>query len=120
MTSHSQALGRWGEKQAADFLTNKGYQVLARNLRTPYGEIDLIASQGEALVFIEVKTRMTQDYGLPEEAITPQKLQHMIESAQHYIQENLETEPNWRVDVIAIQKQADGQPDITHFENVGV
>lgn len=120
MTRHKQELGRWGESQAAEFLTRKGYQVLERNLRTPYGEIDLIASQEGALVFVEVKTRTTQKFGLPEEAITPQKLEHMIESAQHYLQERPEPEVDWRVDVIAIQRQADGEADIVHFENVGV
>jgi putative endonuclease len=116
---YRQALGQWGEKAALDFLTQKGYQIIGKNVRTLYGEIDLVAKEKNTLVFIEVKTRSTGEFGLPEEAITRQKLTHMIHAAQAYLQGNFETEKDWRIDVIAIRKLADGQsPEIIHLENV--
>ena len=118
MTNARQTLGRWGEALAADYLAGKGYAIIARNQRTLYGEIDLVTQVEEGLVFVEVKTRSTDVYGPPEAAITPQKRKHLIASAQAYIQANYETEPDWRIDVIAIRKpNATSQPEIMHFEN---
>jgi len=112
------ALGRWGEALAADFLVHKGYKIIARNVRTPYGEIDLIAQTSERLVFVEVKTRSTDTYGHPEASITPQKREHMIASAQAYLQTSSDPDVNWRIDVIAIRKlKPAGQPEVIHFEN---
>lgn len=118
MTARRQALGRWGEARAADYLAQKGYTVIERNLRTPYGELDLIAQDGLSLVFVEVKTRTTDAYGLPEAAITPQKRQHLIAAAQAYLQTLPAAPPDWRIDVIAIRKlKSAPHPEITHFEN---
>lgn len=118
MTSSRQALGRWGETIAADFLDKKGYIVIERNLRTPYGEIDLIAQDGAVLVFIEVKTRATDAYGLPEASITQQKREHIISAAQAFLQTLSTPTINWRIDVIAIRKfKSTNLPEIVHFEN---
>ncbi len=118
MTKNRQAVGRWGEDVAAAYLAGKGYEILARNLRTPYGELDLITRQGEALVFVEVKTRTSRTFGFPEEAVTAAKQRHLLESAQSYLQENPEWEGEWRIDVIAIERLDPRQPpEITHFEN---
>ena len=118
MSSSRQILGRWGEKIAEDFLDNKGFNIIERNYRTPYGEIDIIAQDGAILIFIEVKTRATNTYGTPEASITAHKREHIIASAQSYIQ-SLTTPPlNWRIDVIAIRKlKSNDQPEIIHFEN---
>ena len=96
--------------------------ILARNARTAYGEIDLIARQagvsGAVTVFVEVKTRRSTAFGLPEEAVTPNKQAHLLAAAQAFLQAHPELEGDWRVDVIAVQKGAGGQePAITHFEN---
>ena len=121
-----QALGRWGEQLAADFLVEKGYTILARNVRTTYGEIDLVARQPgdasvrqpEAVVFIEVKTRSSDLYGFPEESINLRKRAHLLAAIEAYLQANPQVTEEWRVDVIAIQLSADNQPPtITHFEN---
>lgn len=121
-----QALGRWGEQLAADFLVEKGYTILARNVRTTYGEIDLVARQPgdagvrqpEAVVFIEVKTRSSDLYGFPEESINPRKRAHLLAAIEAYLQANPQVTEEWRVDVIAIQLSVDNQPPtITHFEN---
>jgi len=109
---------------AAEFLVGMGYVVLARNVRTPYGEIDLVAEhlskhpQGDqTIVFVEVKTRSSQTFGYPESSITPKKQEHLIFAAQHYLQEHPEHPQDWRVDVIAIQRFKDREPMIQHFEN---
>lgn len=116
MSSRKQSLGRWGEARAAEFLETQGYQIIERNWRCEYGEIDLIAQQADVLVFIEVKARSTQQFGYPEEAVTPSKQQHLIEAAQTYLQAHPEHDGDWRIDVIAVQRAADG-PQIHHIEN---
>ncbi len=119
MSQHRQALGKWGEQAAAHFLQDKGYQILESNVRTPYGEIDLVASQADQTVFVEVKTRSTELFGPPEIAITARKRDHLLASAQFYVQQHPETH-TWRVDVVAIRCYVDPGSDIeiTHFENV--
>jgi putative endonuclease len=128
MANQRQLLGRWGESLAPDYLVDQGYVVLDRNVRTRYGEIDLVARQVEkntysaesiqATVFVEVKTRSTQTFGLPEESITAHKREHLIAAAQAYLQDHPDLGEVWRIDVIAIQRlQPDKPPAIHHFEN---
>jgi putative endonuclease len=127
MTSSRQALGRWGERLAAEYLRTKNYDILETNVRTPYGEIDLVAKQeapgdvkgsSPVIVFVEVKTRSSTAYGLPEESITAQKRGHMLDSAQAFLQEHPDLDVDWRIDVIAIRRFRSGrEPQITHFEN---
>lgn len=112
-----QRLGRWGENLAADFLARKGYQILARNVRTSYGEIDLIAVRDAVTIFVEVKTRSGEGFGLPEEAVTAQKQRHLLESIQAYWLTQGE-ERVWQVDVIAVMRRQGGKDiQIEHFEN---
>jgi putative endonuclease len=116
--NEKQSLGRWGERLAADYLKKHGFTILEQNTRTPYGEIDLIACKAGVTVFIEVKTRKSTSFGQPEESVNQRKQLHLLNSAQHYIQEHPELEGAWRIDVIAIRRFRDGQsPQITHFEN---
>ena len=118
MTSSRQELGRWGETLAANYLDRNGYRVIERNLRTPFGEIDLVAEDGSLLVFVEVKTRSTDTYGMPEESITQQKRQHLIAAAQSYLQTFSISDTNWRIDVISIRKlKSKATPEIIHFKN---
>jgi putative endonuclease len=116
--SHRQALGYWGENLAAETLTERGYQILARNARTPHGELDLVARQGTITVFIEVKTRTSTAFGLPEESVTPTKQAHLLAAAQHYLQTHPDLDGDWRIDVIAIRRLPNQRPEIVHFENV--
>lgn len=117
VTGRKQQIGRWGEDLAAKFLTMQGYAVVERNIRTPYGEIDLIAHADHLTVFVEVKTRTSTAFGQPEEAITAKKRAHMLSAAQAYIQSHPEMGGEWRVDVISIYRRPGGNPEITHFEN---
>lgn len=125
----TQDTGYLGEQTAAKFLEAKGYKILERNVRTPYGEIDLIAAWNQPrenaneptetiIVFVEVKTRRTKTFGPPEVSITPRKRIHLLSSIQYYIQQNPTLGKQWRLDVITIEKyRTDRHPVITHFEN---
>jgi len=115
--NHRQALGRWGEAAAADFLQQRGDEILGRNVRTPHGEIDLITRRADIIVFVEVKTRTSRRLGFPEEAITPRKLAHMVAAAEHYAAEH--AIDHWQLDAVAVEGQSGMKPVITHFENVG-
>ena len=78
---HNQQIGKWGEQAAAEYLQKLGYEILDKNARTPFGEIDLVARLEAVTIFVEVKARTTRSFGLPEEAITPRKLSHMLACA---------------------------------------
>jgi len=112
---HNQRVGTWGEEIAAEYLTQQGFEIVTRNARTPYGEIDIIARQDETVVFVEVKTRTSDRMGLPEDSITARKRQHMLSAAEHYAMEH-ETD-HWQIDVISIEGKPGGKPKITYFEN---
>lgn len=117
-TSHQQSLGRKGEALAADFLTSKGFTILGRNYRTPYGEIDLVTESGGVTVFVEVKTRRSKWLGPPEISITNRKQEHMRNAAEYYVQQQPERLTDWRIDVVTVQVQpGDAPPTIDHFEN---
>lgn len=112
------ATGRLGEQIAQEYLNGIGYRIVAQNVRTPYGEIDLIAQQEETWVFVEVKTRRTHSLGPPEISVDARKQTHMLNAIAHYIQSALLQNISWRIDVIAIQLTgANTPPEITHFEN---
>jgi len=117
---HNQLLGKWGEACAARYLEQKGYSIIARNIRTPFGEIDLLAQQEEDgnFVFVEVKTRASSSFGPPEISVDRRKKEHLIASISFYLQEHPEIEESWRLDVIAVERLNDREPvRITHFEN---
>ena len=112
---HNQRIGKWGEDTAAEYLAQRGYEIVARNIRTPYGKIDIIAKQNDISIFIEVKTRTSNTMGLPEEAITSRKRQHMLAAADQYAAEH--EIDHWQIDVIAIEGKPGSKPMITYFEN---
>ena len=116
--NENQELGDWGETYAIKYLEGKGYQILARNIRTPYGEIDIVAKELDQIIFVEVKTRTSRKFGYPEDAITERKITHLIESAEFYLQAHPEINVDWRIDVIAIQVDPQrNSPTLTHFED---
>ena len=112
MSKHRQKIGAWGEGVAAEYLEEHGYEVIDRNIRTPYGEIDILAEKDGYISFVEVKTRTTGSYGPPEISITPRKQEHMIAAAEHYAQQN--EIDHWQIDVIAVEGRPGKQPDFTH------
>jgi len=115
MTRHNQRVGAWGEETAVSYMAKRGVEVIARNIRTPYGEIDIIARQGDVTIFIEVKTLTSSKNFFPEHNITPRKREHMLLAAEHYAAEH--EIDHWQIDVIAIEGKSGTEPVITHFEN---
>jgi putative endonuclease len=113
-----QQLGRWGEQCAAEFLAGKGYQLIAKNARTPYGELDLVFEGDGQIIFVEVKTRTSLVMGLPEEAVDHRKSEHILKAADSFMQEHPELEDDWRVDVVAIVGSPNSaKPQIEWFQD---
>lgn len=83
---HNRIIGRAGEELATIYLREKGFTILERNVRTKFGEIDIVATNNGILYCVEVKTRTNTAYGFPHEAITPKKLQRMLLTAQMFAQ----------------------------------
>ena len=103
-------LGDAGEQLAEKFLIEKGFQVLFRQKVTPHGEIDLVCTEGEEVVFVEVKTRMSDRFGFPEASVTRSKFRHMARAAEYILDKQKWHEKPWRLDVVAISL-----PEIIHF-----
>ncbi|MBN2428535.1 MAG: YraN family protein [Deltaproteobacteria bacterium] len=106
-------LGRWGEDLAVDFLKKRGMKILERNFRCPAGEIDIIARCGKHIIFVEVKTRKSEMFGTPQEAVNLRKQRQIIRAAQWYLEQKpLNLQP--RFDVLAI-RAGDNQPELEHI-----
>ncbi|MDR0939393.1 MAG: YraN family protein [Mediterranea sp.] len=84
MARHNE-LGKEGEDAAAAYLEKSGYLIRHRNWRHRYFELDIVATHGDELVVIEVKTRSSTDFGNPEEAVTPMKIRRTVRAADTYI-----------------------------------
>lgn len=108
---YKKILGRKGETLAEEYLSSEGCKVLKKNYRTPFGEADLIVRDGEEVVFVEVKTRSSDAYGTPAEAVVQAKQRRYRRIAEFYWMETGE-EPNARFDVVEIW--ADGR--IEHYK----
>ena len=117
MTEERLALGRWGEEAASRYLRRRGYRILARNLRTPVGEIDIIARSRRLLLFVEVKTRRSAAYGAPAEAVGPAKQRQILRAAQWYLADRPAGRLQPRFDVIAVMPGAHGEPCCEHIED---
>jgi len=102
MFDKKKVLGKKGEDLAAGFLEANGYQILERNWRCPFGEIDIVAKEGEQFVFVEVKTKQNLDFGRPEEMVTFKKQQKLVKLAQAYLGEKNLWAADFRIDVVAI------------------
>jgi putative endonuclease len=109
-------LGASGERLAAGWLEERGYQIITRNWHCVYGEADLIAERAGELIFVEVKTRRGDSLGAPEEAVTAAKRRKLIATAQTYLMEHgIENHP-FRIDVIAVQLTSSGQlVEVRHY-----
>jgi putative endonuclease len=102
-------LGRWGENVAAIHLEAKGYVITDHNWRCAGGEIDLVARDGETVVFVEVKTRRGRDFGAPEEALTPHKAQKLVQLGQQYAADHDLEDVDWRIDLVAVELDREGR-----------
>ena len=118
--------GNLGEKLARDFLKKRKYRILETNYRCRRGEIDIIARHKDSLVFIEVRTKISLEFGSPEESITSTKMAHLRAAARYYLkahsansfgsaQDKSGQAPHglpeeWRIDVVAVELTEDGKP----------
>ncbi len=117
--THNQRIGRWGESIAVDFLLQRGFKLVAQNVRTAAGEIDVIVEKDGKVVFVEVKTRSNTQTVYPEEAVTDEKLEHMQDSAEIYLSEHPEYSEDWRIHVIAIiGHPGTAHPQIEWYEDI--
>lgn len=109
-------VGQRGEDLAYDLLKKKGYKVLERNFKSPLGEIDIIAREGKTLVFIEVKTRLSADFGTAKWAVGPKKQRKLSMVALDYLKRHSLSDQPARFDVVAIDLYQ-GQEKIELFRN---
>jgi putative endonuclease len=105
------ALGAQGEEQAAKLLKKNGYKIIEKNYRSSFGEVDIIAEDKNDLVFIEVKLRTSDLFGLPQDAVNKKKQDKIIKSALQYVKSKGLIEKNLRFDVVVIGPEK-GEMDI--------
>jgi putative endonuclease len=96
-------IGQSGEKAAAAFLKRKGYRIVASNLRTPFGELDLVARHNGFVVFVEVKSRSTDSLGPPYISVTREKSRRVVRNAVFYLKERRLLDRPWRIDVVSVK-----------------
>ena len=115
----NQGTGILGEELAAQFMITQGYQILERNYRCKGGEVDIIArdSTDKSLVFIEVKTRRTLSYGVPQLAVNLFKQRQISKAALTWLSKNRLHDQNARFDVIAILLHSGNPHQIDHIKN---
>lgn len=112
-------LGKLGEQKAVEYLQKANWKILERNFRSRFGEIDIVAQDGDFLVLVEVKTRWSEKYGLPEEAVIASKIHSIIKTGYYYKKIHPETPDLIRIDVIAIEIDSSCNfKDLRHHKNV--
>jgi len=109
--------GILGEKLAKDFLKKRGYRIVETNYRCPEGEIDIVARHKDYLVFVEVRTKTSLEFGSPEESITQTKQERLKSTASRYQQTHDNLPPLWRIDVVAIELKRGKLSRIELIEN---
>ncbi len=109
MPSSRKQIGDLGEKLALKHLRKRGYRIRETNFRCREGEIDIIAQDKDYLVFVEVRTRTSSNFGTPEESVTAAKKERLISLALAYLQTHRNLPSSWRFDVVAIELDRDKQ-----------
>ncbi|CAN5666904.1 hypothetical protein BH24CHL1_BH24CHL1_15400 [soil metagenome] len=101
--------GKEAEQYVVDLLTQRGYPIVERNYRTRSGEIDIVALEGDVLVFVEVRARTGTAFGIADDTVTYPKLRRIMSTALAFIEEHPEyADSYWRVDLFALALQANG------------
>ncbi len=108
---HNKILGAKGERAARRFLKRNGYKILEKNFKSPFGEVDVIAQKGEVIAFIEVKTRISDSFGSPSQAVTPERQKRYFNAARYYFAER-QIDFVVRFDIIEVFRG-----EINHIEN---
>lgn len=112
------AIGEYGERVAREHLVGLGYELLDGNWRCPQGELDIVARDGAALVFCEVKTRRSTAFGDPIEGVTPAKAARLRRLAGHWLREHAIRATEIRIDVIGVLRPRSGPAVIEHLRGV--
>ena len=107
----NKALGKKGENMAVRYLKKKGYRILERGYKNPFGEVDIIASKEDIIAFVEVKTRLSENYGAPSEAVDSRRREKYKKASEYYFY-GKRTEVTVRFDIIEILRG-----EINHIEN---
>ena len=115
---HNKSLGKQGEDLATDYLAARGYVILERNYRAGHQELDIIASLGDCIHFVEVKTRRNRKFGLGEDAMHKKKIGRLLQAINIYLGK-LDVEPDWQLDLIVVEMQAMNLPNFIHYESLG-
>ncbi len=114
MAEHNE-LGKFGEKQAVAYLQQNGYDILETNWTFQKAEIDIIAQKENTLAIVEVKTRSSIEFGLPQDFVKPKKIQLLVKAVNEYVISN-DLDVEVRFDIIAVYKE-DGNFKIEHIED---
>jgi len=112
----SKQTGDEAERIAARHLSKKGYSIIQTNYRNPFGEIDIIAKEGQTLVFVEVRSKTGTSFCLPLESINRTKSTKLIKVAEGYLNEHPDSPEDWRIDVVGVLFEQPPLPvSITHI-----
>jgi putative endonuclease len=118
MTLRRKLLGRQGEDAATNYLKKNNYQILCRNYTCKLGEIDIVARERDFIVFVEVRSRSSEDFGLPQETINRRKKMKLRNLARYYLKETGKSDENCRFDIIALVLEEGGNVKrLEHIEN---
>ena len=118
MPSPKSRLGESGERLARRHLLSLGCSILAANYRSQWGEVDIVARHKDTILFVEVKTRRSTSFGVPEESITPAKTEKLIATAETYLEEHNLSNHHWRIDLITVQTDPTGRLlPLRHLKN---
>ena len=112
------AVGKYGERIAAQHLREAGLSIIDSNWRCELGEIDIVAVEGSTLVLCEVKTRSTLAYGTPAEALTPAKVHRLWRLAARYIADHQLHPAQVRVDLVAVVRRPRGSAQVEHVQGI--
>ncbi len=122
MSSGNRQLGQWGERQASLHLETNGYVILETNFRCRAGEIDIVARQGDELVFVEVKTRRGDAFGQAQDSISPTRAERLADVAEEFLQLRLADGYHsgimWRIDLVCLNLDRRGRLlSVNHIES---
>ncbi|MBN1325566.1 YraN family protein [Candidatus Falkowbacteria bacterium] len=112
-------IGKFGQQLAAEFLQKRNYIILLPNFYSRFGEIDLVAEKDRQIIFVEVKTRLGRNFGLPEDALNFNKSKKIKDTALEYLTKNNINSDNYRFDLVAIEiDKIKKRAQIRHYKNV--
>ena len=117
--TYQKRLGDKGEMIAADYLHRENFQLLDRQFHTRFGELDIVALKTDMVIFVEVKTRTSDRFGLPEASMTATKIERIENAGLIWLKEHPDAPDDWRIDVISIFLDHQDQVlNLQHFKNV--